>query len=412
MINFRMLKLSDQLLWLVVVALCLIGLLAIGSATYFQQLRSGDDPFSFVLKQFSSLLLALPGLALFAYFDYRRLKRVAPLFYLLSLIFLGAVLFLGRGGGGAQRWLMLGPLYFQPSEFSKIILIVALAAFFDRTRKITSVWQAGQLILLVLLPFLLIFRQPDLGTALVYLAILLGMLAYTGASPRLLILLSTLLLSLLLRPFFLLWLIYLGTIVLILFLIRASWQDWLLIFGGNLLVGLALPLFWGTLKAYQQQRLITFLNPGADPYGAGYHTLQSVMAIGSGGLWGRGFLRGSQTQLQFIPEQHSDFIFSVIGEEFGFLGSLVVLGLFALLTWRIITLAGQAPDLFGGALAAGVVSMNTFHFFANIGMACGILPVVGIPLPFVSFGGSSLIMNFIALGMLQSIAMRRQKIIF
>jgi len=157
---------------------------------------------------------------------------------------------------------------------------------------------------------------------------------------------------------------------------------------------------------------LAFLNPAADPFGAGYHTLQSKIAIGSGGFWGKGFLHGTQTQLQFIPEQHSDFIFSVIGEEFGFLGGVAVLGLFGLFVWRALTIASEVPDLFGAFLASGIAVMTAFHMAANIGMTVGLLPVVGMPLPFVSFGGSSLLMNMISLGILQSLSMRRQKLIF
>ncbi|HVN66788.1 MAG TPA: rod shape-determining protein RodA [Candidatus Sulfotelmatobacter sp.] len=408
MISWRMLKLSDPQLWAAVVALIFIGLLAIFSSTF----KSSFDAWFFVKRQLLSLLLGLGGLAVFLYFDYRHLKKASPYFYTLSLLFLAGVLFAGASALGAQRWVQLGPFSFQPSELSKLSLIIVIAAFFSERRKFNSLWEIGALLVLFGLPFLLTFKQPDLGTALVFAAILIGMLAASDTSPKMLLIITTPLVSLLLRPIFYLWIVYLIAIAGYLFLTRAKFSDWALILGLNLAVGVALPFIWHMLKVYQRQRIVAFLNPGADPYGAGYHTLQSMIAVGGGGFFGKGFLQGTQTQLQFIPEQHSDFIFSVIGEEFGFLGSLLVLGLFALIVWRALKIAGQARDRLGGLLAAGIATMLTFHVFANVGMAVGILPVVGIPLPLMSFGGTSLFVSLAAVGILQNIAMRRHKIIF
>lgn len=369
MINFRMLRLSDPLLWVSVGGLLLIGFLVIFSTTYEMQIKLGGDPLIFLKRQFLSLLVALGSLAFFAYLDYKHLKRASPYFYVITLVLLAVVLFAGSSGQGAQRWLQMGFFSFQPSEISKLAVIVALAAYLSEQRKLRNVWESFLLLLLVGIPFFLVFTQPDLGTAVVFLVILIGMLTVSEASPRLLL-------------------------FLLIFLISVT------------------PFIWGLLKPYQQQRITAFMNPAADPYGAGYHTLQSKIAIGSGGLLGKGFLRGTQTQLQFIPEQHSDFIFSAVGEEFGFVGAAVVLALFAIFVWRALTIASQARDPLGSLLAVGAAVMMGFHFLANVGMAVGLLPVVGIPLPFVSFGGSSLFMNLICVGILQSISMRRQKIIF
>jgi len=411
-INFRLLKLSDPMLWASVAGLITAGFLAILSATYRMQMRAGLDPFIFVKRHFAAFLVALVGLGLFSYFDYRHLKKMAPYFYVLALLLLVSILFSGAGAGGAQRWLQLGPFSFQPSEISKLALIVALAAFLSERKKIQNIWEIGYVLALVGFPFFLVFKQPDLGTALVFLAILVGMLAASEASPGLLIIIVTPMVSILLRPLFYLWLVYLLALILALFLSRAKIWDWGLILGLNIGVGGALPFIWTMLKSYQRQRITAFLNPAADPYGAGYHALQSKIAIGSGWIFGKGFLQGSQTQLQFIPEQFSDFVFSVIGEEFGFVGSAIILGLFGLLIWRILAIASQARDPFGKMLASGVAVMIVSHVLANMGMAMGILPVVGIPLPFLSYGGSSLFMNFIAVGIVQSIAMRRQKLFF
>ena len=412
MINFRMLKLSDSWLWLATGLLVGLSFFLVFSATYRLQIRVDADPLFFIKRHFISLLVALAGLSFFCYLDYQRLRKAAPYLYGVMILLLVAIIISGSSAQGAQRWLSLGPLSFQPSEISKLILIMALASFFYKRKKIESLTDAGYLLALVFLPFLLIFKQPDLGTALVFIVILIGMLAASETSPLLLALLVTPVISLLLRPCLWLWFPYLAVLVIILFLIRASAWEWFLILGVNIGVGIALPLIWHALKAYQRLRIVAFLNPAADPFGAGYHTLQSKIAIGSGGLIGKGFLCGSQTQLQFIPEQHSDFIFSVLGEEFGFLGSLAVMAIFAVMIWRMVTLAAQASEPFGRMLVLGIAVMTAFHLLANIGMAVGILPVVGIPLPFLSYGGSSLFMNLAAVGIVQSVAMRRQKLIF
>lgn len=405
MISFRMLKLSDPWLWVSGGGLVLISFFAIFSSSHTGQLV-------YLQRQFVSLLVGLAGLAFFAYLDYRHLKQAAPYLYVLMIFLLVVVLFGGSSSSGAQRWFTLGSLSFQPSEIAKLILVVALAAFFSARRKLETGWDFFLLLAMAGVPFLLIFKQPDLGTALVFFAILVGMLTASWASPKLLILLVTPMLSLLLRPVLVLWILYILVLVLVLFLLKASFWDWVLILGVNIIVGIALPYIWGMLKVYQQKRILTFLNPEADPYGAGYHSLQSKIAIGSGGLFGKGFLHGSQTQLQFIPEQHSDFIFSAVGEEFGFLGAGALLAMFAAYIWRAFRLTIESADYFGSLLAAGIASLVIFHVFANIGMTLGLLPVVGIPLPFVSYGGSALMMNLIGLGILQSIAMRRQKLIF
>lgn len=412
MINFRLLKLSDMWLWGAVGILILIGLFAIFSCTFSMQSKLGLDAWLFVKRQFISLLVGAIGLGIFAYLDYKHLKKFSPYFYCGMLFFLVLILFGSGNPQGAQRWFQFGPISFQPSEISKIIIVISLAAYMSSREKLKNLQEVVVLLAMVGLPFLLIFKQPDLGTALVFVFILIGMLAASWSSPKLLILLVTPVISVLLRPFLYVWLVYLLLLVLALFLTRASLWDWILILGINILVGIASPFIWGMLKGYQRQRILSFLNPSSDPHGAGYHSLQSRIAIGAGGLFGKGFLRGTQTQLQFIPEQHSDFIFAAIGEEFGFVGAAFVLGLFAVIIWRALYIASSAPDNFGYLLASGIAIMTVFHVFVNVGMTMGLLPVVGMPLPFVSYGGSSLLMNMLSVGILQSIAMRRQKLIF
>src|SRR3989339_1322447 len=265
MISFRMLKASDSRLWWSVGGLIVISLLMIFSVTHKIQLSYNADQFLFVKRQLLAVIVGLGGMGLLMYFDYRHLKAAAPFIYIATILLLTIVLFTGTSAQGAQRWMAFGPLSFQPSEISKLGIIIALAAFFDQRKKITSVWELLCLLGLIGLPFLLIFKQPDLGTALVFGAILLGMLAASRSSPRLLILLTTPVISLLLRPVLWLWLVYLLLLIVWLFLSRAKFWDWLLILGLNIAVGVALPVMWGMLKAYQQQRILVFLNPEADP---------------------------------------------------------------------------------------------------------------------------------------------------
>lgn len=412
MLSLRMLKLSDLFLWIAVGFLIVVGFFAIFSSTYSMQLKFGGDSFYFVKRQLVSLLIGTIGMIVFAYLDYKRLKRAAPFLYVFMLVLLAAILFLKTGSHGTQRWFQLGAFSFQPSELSKIIMVICLASFFSVRNKLATLWENVFVVFLVGLPFLLIFKQPDLGTALVFILILAGMLVASWSSPKLLVFLLTPMASILLRPLFPLWIIYLLAIMLTLFLSRALVWDWVLILSINVGVGVAMPFIWEILKPYQRQRIISFLNPASDPYGAGYHSLQSKIAIGSGGIFGKGFLRGTQTQLHFIPEQYSDFIFSAIGEEMGLIGAGLVLLLFAVVIWRALFIAASSSDSFGCLLALGIAAMTGFHMLANIGMTIGLLPVVGMPLPFISYGGSSLLMNLISIGILQSISMRRQKLIF
>jgi len=371
MINLRLLKLSDGALWSAVALLALIGLLAIFSSTYSMQIKFGSDPLFFVKRQLLSLLVGMAGMALFAYLDFKHFKKGAYFLYFLMILLLGAVLVTGSSAQGAQRWFEIGNYSFQPSEVAKIVMVIFLAAFFSNQKKLKG-FNFLSLFVMVGIPFLLIFKQPDLGTALVMMVIFMGMLAAAWSPSKVLILIIAIAIG----------------------------------------VGIAFPYIWGMLKTYQQHRIIAFINPASDPKGAGYHSLQSLIAIGSGGLFGKGFMHGSQTQLQFIPEQHSDFVYSVVGEEFGFIGAAFVLFLFGIIIWRALDLAAKSDDPFASLLSLGIAVMIGFHIFANIGMTVGLLPVVGIPLPFMSFGGSSLLTNLVAVGILQSISMRRRKMFF
>jgi rod shape determining protein RodA len=281
-----------------------------------------------------------------------------------------AVMFVGQSALGAQRWIQIGPISLQPSEFSKLIMIVSLASLLDkRAGRLNSLKEVIPVFLYVGIPFLLVMKQPDLGTALVFLAILFGMIYVAGINTRVL----------------------------------------MMIFGAGLAF---LPIFWHFLKDYQKMRLTVFIDPNVDPLGSGYHIIQSKIAIGSGMLFGKGLFGGTQSQLNFLPENHTDFIFAVVGEELGFVGAALILILYFILLYRGIKIAGIARDNFGTLLATGITSMLTFHVLVNVGMTAGIMPVTGIPLPLMSYGVSALTTNLISIGILLNIYMRRQKILF
>jgi rod shape determining protein RodA len=325
----------------------------------------------------------------------------------LSLI---AVRFIGTTGLGAQRWINIGGFYLQPSEFAKVGVIVTLAALLhDKTQP--TVKDMLKMLAIVAVPWGLVFAEPNLGTSLVFGAIAIGMLYWGNVNPGWLILLVSPLISVLLNnlsmPVWIAWVVCTGII---------AWRSlpfpWLGTFGAvlvNVVSGHIGHMFWGLLKDYQKMRLTGFLNPEKDPLGSGYHLIQSRIAIGAGELKGRGLFHGTQTQLNFIPEQHTDFIFSAIGEELGFIGCICVLFVFWLICLRLVIIAQTAKDNFGSLLAIGVLSMLIFQVFVNIGMNIGLAPVTGIPLPFLSYGNASLLSNFMALGLVESVAHQRQR---
>ncbi len=373
----RLLKSLDWGLIGLVFTLGLLGLLAVASATQFR----ADDPetWSYATRQTVWFAVGLVILALSLTVDYHVLARWARPMYAVNLALLAAVRLFGSEALGAQRWIKLGPVEIQPSEFAKVLLIITLAAHLAAKEGRMTHWRdLGLPLLHVLPPMLLVLSQPDLGTSLVFVAILGGMLYISGVpGPRLAGIGAA------------------GLAAVVAALI------------GHFRWGLRLPL-----EDYQLKRLIVFLNPESDPLGAGYHILQSKIAIGSGGLTGQGLFSGTQNQLNYLPEQHTDFIFAVIAEEWGFLGGLLVILLFFLILQRILRTVAEARDLFGSLLAAGIAAMFAFHLLVNIGMTMGIMPVTGIPLPFVSYGGSSMITNALAVGILLNVNLRRRKILF
>jgi rod shape determining protein RodA len=413
MINFRMLRHSDMLIWICVGLLVFISIMMILSCTFSQRSREGDDPFYYARKQLFAFAIGLIGLSIFTYLDYSHLKGASWFLYGISVAFLLMVLFKGFTMLGAQRWTALGPISFQPSEISKLILLIALASFLgERRGEIKSIMSLILPLLIVGIPCILIFKQPDLGTSIILFAIFTGMLIWAETSATLLMFMVTPLLSIFLKSNTYVWVAYLVALAVFMWQIRIRLLDYVIILFGNIGTGYAVAKVWGMLKDYQKARLLVFLNPSSDPLGIGYHSIQVKIAIGSGGFFGKGYMHGTQTQLAFIPQQFTDFIFSALGEEFGFLGSVIVLALFTLVIYRAIMLAVESRDFFGSMLAAGIAAMLGFQVLINMGMALGLMPIVGVPLPFISYGGTALVMNMCAIGILQSIAMRRHKLLF
>ncbi len=339
-------------------------------------------------------------------------KYIIPI-YFLTIITLLYVNISGASALGAQRWLSFAGLYIQPSEFAKLTLILILASILDRKR-FSSLSHLIKPLLVSFLPWMLVFIQPDLGTSLVFGAILLGMLYWSGMPYEWAFIFLATLVTGLLANFYsfglFIWIPIIG------YLSYGSLPNQkklltLFVVVFHSLIAKLSPWFWETvLKDYQRDRLILFLNPSQDPLGGGYHMLQSKIGIGSGGMFGSGLMQGQLTKLKFIPEQHTDFIFSALGEETGFLGTLLVIFLFFILIFRLIKIAIDARTDFESLIVIGIASMFIFQIMVNIFMTIGLGPVTGIPLPFMSYGRTALIVNFISLGFCLSVSRRGQSI--
>ncbi|PSB31764.1 rod shape-determining protein RodA [Chlorogloea sp. CCALA 695] len=347
---------------------------------------------------------------LIARWRYENLLQLHWLIYGITNISLIAVMIIGTTAKGAQRWITVGGFNLQPSEFAKVGVIITLAAILH-TKTASTIPAFLKALAITTVPWALVFLQPDLGTSLVFGAITLGMLYWGNANPGWLILLVSPLVSVILfnvyLPSWIIWTIAMSIIALA--TLPWKWMGAVSTVAINLVAGELGSLLWGILKDYQKDRIILFLNPEKDPLGGGYHLIQSRIAIGAGEKWGQGLNNGTQTQLNFIPEQHTDFIFSAIGEELGFVGCLMVLLAFWLICWRLLHIAQTAKDNFGSLLAIGVLSMLVFQVIVNISMTIGLAPVTGIPLPWISYGRSAMLTNFIAIGIVESVANYRQR---
>jgi rod shape determining protein RodA len=381
----------DPTLLLVTLILTAYGAVMVLSVTVHRELAPGENPNTYLIRQ---VIFAAAGMAILfgmSFVDYRHFRALAPFIYIATIVGLVVVLTpLGDVSGGARRWINLGAFQVQPSELSKVAVIVVLAAYLaerkGEIRALDVVFCCGT----VAIPAALIYLEPDLGTMMVLVALLGGALLVGGAK---------------IRHFLVLGLIALVATVSVIQL--------------------------GVLKDYQLQRITAFLDPNPDPQSVGYNLVQAKIAIASGGVRGKGVelepdddvrrafwglpaelppdapVQQTQTALDFVPEQHTDFVFTAVGEQLGFMGSATLLALFGFLIWRALRIATMSKDAFGTLLATGVASLWTFQLFVNVGMTMGIMPITGIPLPFISYGGSSLITNFVAVGVLLNVHMRR-----
>lgn len=363
----RLLRDFDWPLLGCVLLLSLFGIVAIASAA-----RGWAHPFEPAKRQALWLVLGLFLMGLVLLPDHTFFVRLRKPAYVLAILLLLLTFVVGKRAGGAARWLPLGPIQIQPSEVVKLAVILWLAHYMATHEG--GIKTFGGLIksALPVLPATgLVMLQPDLSTSLVLVAIWLGMAFVAGARPS-----------------------HLALVVLVgLLLFGAAWK-------------------FDILREYQKQRILAFINPEADPRGTGYHILQAQIAIGSGRLFGKGLFNGTQSQLRFVPAQHTDFIFTVVGEETGFLGSVLLLGLYALLFWRLFLIMLTAQDRVGLLLCAGVASLLVFQTFVNIGVCTGILPPTGLPLPFMSYGGTAMLAYMFGIGMVLNVGIRRRKIVF
>ena len=339
----------------------------------------------------------------------RVLEWLAPALYGFSILLLGLVLIVGTGAGTAESshsWLSIGGHQIgQPSELAKVATVLMLARFLSSRKEAPrSLKDLIGPALIVGVPFLMVLKQPDLGSALVFVGIFFAMLFWSGVRPRLLFLMATPGISLLLAFNTLTWSAWIIVFVLILIAWRPYVWDWTMFLAANVAMGaIAMPL-WTRLAPYQQNRLLTFLNPEVDPRAAGYHAIQSRVAIGSGGWFGTGYTDGPQKRLAFLPEQHTDFVFSVVGEELGFLGVFVALSLFLTLFLVLLRVARRAPDPFSSLVVFGIVGLFFTHVFENVGMTVNLMPITGIPLPLFSYGGSFFIICLLCLGVALRVA--------
>ena len=397
----KLVRETDTLLLVATLLTVALGITTIYSATFHSESLMW-------MKQMRFALVAVVIALSIVYLPNKILYGLSYPLYLLGLMSLVAVQVWGTGEGAA-RWLALGALRLQPSEFAKIATIITLARFIsDRsTDEINNARSFLGALLITLIPMGLVARQPDLGTAIAFGAVLFPMLYWAGMRPLFIFCIISPLLSVIFSfeelwqtatPFVFASFVIFSSAA-IHFLLTRLWVT-ITMFSVNLSAGLITRYLWDQLHTYQKTRILTFLNRENDPLGGGWNIIQSKIAIGSGGLSGKGFLEGTQTRYEFLPAAHTDFVFSVIGEELGFIGALMVLALFIFLIWRGLYIGFIAKNRFYSLVAIGLSAMLTFHVFVNVGMTIGVMPVTGLPLPFMSYGGSSLLANFTAIGLL------------
>ena len=362
---------------ILVLLLSIIGLIMISSAV---EINKNPENWNFIQKQLIAIIVGIVAIIIIQFYDYSLLKEYSDLIYIFTVGVLVLLLLIASERGGGRSWISIGSINFQPSEIAKIIVIIMLANVMsemkDELKNLTGILKSG---FYAFIPFILIILQNDLGTALVILFIYVVMLYIAGGNKKIMLI------------------IFGGSFLFIILLLTS-----------HFVFETPLPL----IKDYQLNRLIVFVNPDIDPQGAGYNILQSKIALGSGKLFGKGLFSGTQNQLNFLPEKHTDFIFFFFFEEFGFLGITLVLSLYLLLFWNMLKIAINARDDFGKLVVTGILALIFFHVLQNSGMTMGVMPITGIPLPFISYGGSAMLSNMIAIGIVININVRKKKITF
>lgn len=375
----RFLRNLDFTMIISVIGLVAIGLIMVYSATRANTAINGGDPFLFLKKQTISVVIGLIGMAFIFFMDYRLSDVAYKFLYVFNILMLILVLLVGSEVNGAKSWINLGFMSFQPAEFSKLFVILTLSKYLSEKENFSSIFDLLPPFIHILPSLVLILMQPDFGTALVFIFFFFAMVYMAGA-----------------KGWHLFMIVFSGILTIT------------LVFAGNHYFGFPkIPL-----KEYQIKRLTSFINPEADPRGAGWNVRQASIAVGSGRFFGKGLFKNTQGRLGFLPENHTDFIFAVFCEEWGFLGAFILLMFFLVFIWRSMKVIQQAKERQGSLIATGIMAMFLFHIFENVGMNIGIMPITGIPLPFVSSGGSSMMASLFAIGYLENIWARRQKILF
>lgn len=404
-INYKLQDRFDLSIFLPAVGLIIFGLLAIYSSTLNHPTASGNFQ-----KQLVFVAVSLIVFFITFSLPLQSFKKFAIVIYGISIFFLIAVLVFGRTVYGAKSWFGIGGFGFQPSELAKLGTILMLSYWLTyKNRDINNFKDIGVALLIGALPVMLIMLEPDMGTSIVFLIITISLVFWSGINLYgLFIVLSPGIVALASILGTYAFIAALLLVVAALFFFKKDLFNSITIFIINLSAGFFFDYAYRILKPHQQKRIASFLDPSSDPLGAGYNALQAKVAIGSGGFFGKGFLHGNQTQLRFIPEQWTDFIYCVIGEEFGFIGSIIVVSLFLIIFLRLFKLSSTAKDSFSVLVTVGVLTLLFSHFAINIGMNVGITPVIGLPLPFLSYGGSTQFINMVMLGIVLNIYRNRK----
>ncbi|MBA4406432.1 rod shape-determining protein RodA [bacterium] len=404
-INYKLQDRFDLSIFLPAVGLIIFGLLAIYSSTLNHPTASGNFQ-----KQLVFVAISLIVFFITFSLPLQSFKKFAIVIYSISIFFLIAVLAFGRTVYGAKSWFGIGGFGFQPSELAKLGTILMLSYWLTyKNRDINNFKDIGVALLIGALPVMLIMLEPDMGTSIVFLIITISLVFWSGINLYgLFIVLSPGIVALASILGTYAFIAALLLVVAALFFFKKDLFNSITIFIINLSAGFFFDYAYRILKPHQQKRIASFLDPSSDPLGAGYNALQAKVAIGSGGFFGKGFLHGNQTQLRFIPEQWTDFIYCVIGEEFGFIGSIIVVSLFLIIFLRLFKLSSTAKDSFSVLVTVGVLTLLFSHFAINIGMNVGITPVIGLPLPFLSYGGSTQFINMVMLGIVLNIYRNRK----